>query len=134
MTEKSLITFSVGGLRDDLRSDLKIAKPASLKQTFSLAKMYEANRVGKGSTTLTVPAHRSNYRLNIVNSSPPLFKTPNSPGIPTNKPNPGYRKRPSYEERKTRAAKGLCYYCEEKFVPGHRCRGSISDSMWNRIA
>lgn len=40
MTEKALVTFFVGGLREDLRSDFKIAKPTSLKQAFTLAKMY----------------------------------------------------------------------------------------------
>lgn len=129
MTEKSLITFFVGGLRDDLRSDLKIAKPISLKQAFSLAKMYEANRIGKGSSALTVPAHRSNYRPNLVNTSTPLLKTPHTLTAPSNKLNPGYRKPPSYEERKMRATKGLCYYCEEKFVPGHRCMVDIFVSM-----
>lgn len=39
-TEKALITFFVFGLREDLRSDLKIARPVSLKQAFSLTKMY----------------------------------------------------------------------------------------------
>lgn len=120
-TKKSL-TFFVAGLREDLRSDLKIMRPSSLKQAFSLAKMYEANRVGKGSLAVTTPFNRTSYRPNMTNVLAPLLKTPNMPALPSNKPNLGFHKQPLNEERKARAAKGLCYYCDEKFVPGHRCR------------
>lgn len=59
--KKSLITFFVTDLWEDLRSGLKITRLSSLKQAFSLAKMYEANRAGKGSTALTTPVNKSQY-------------------------------------------------------------------------
>ena len=31
-------------------------------------------------------------------------------------------KKISVEEMKARREKGLCYYCEERFTPGHRCK------------
>lgn len=60
-TEKALITFFIVRLREDLRSDLKITRPKSLKQAFSLAKMYEKNRVGTGVASHTIPINKPNY-------------------------------------------------------------------------
>lgn len=39
----TLITYFVGGLRSELKSELKIMKPATLRQAFSAAKMFEAH-------------------------------------------------------------------------------------------
>lgn len=55
-----------GGLREDLRSDLKIARPTSLKQAFSLAKMYEVDCVGTGAAAHTILVNRPNYRPNLT--------------------------------------------------------------------
>uniref|UniRef100_A0A6N2LI86 Alcohol dehydrogenase-like N-terminal domain-containing protein n=1 Tax=Salix viminalis TaxID=40686 RepID=A0A6N2LI86_SALVM len=32
-------------------------------------------------------------------------------------------KRLSWEEMQKKRAQGLCFNCEEKFTPGHRCKG-----------
>lgn len=37
-----MINLFIGGLKHDLRSELKIGKSSSLRKAFSLAKLYEA--------------------------------------------------------------------------------------------
>lgn len=41
---------------------------------------------------------------------------------PTTKP---VFKRLSPEERKERTAKGLCFNCDDRFIPGHKCKGKM---------
>lgn len=42
-SEGTLITYFVGGLRADLKSELKILNPKTLRQAFAAAKLYEAH-------------------------------------------------------------------------------------------
>lgn len=43
-SETSLIRFFIGGLKSELRSELKIGRPTTLRKAFSLAKLYEAQQ------------------------------------------------------------------------------------------
>lgn len=48
-SEASLISFFVGGLKLELRSELKIGRPTTLCKAFSLAKLFEAqHRFNRG--------------------------------------------------------------------------------------
>lgn len=107
-SEASLINFFVGGLKPELRSELKVSQPMSLRKAFSLARLYEAqlgfqNGVGG-------PHHSPNRE--------PLIKTP--PLGPTQLPI--VRNTLTAEERRERTAKGLCFNCDESYVPGHKCK------------
>lgn len=42
-SEGTLITFFVGGLKPELKNELKILKPTSLRQAFSAAKMFDVH-------------------------------------------------------------------------------------------
>jgi len=55
---------------------------------------------------------------------PALLPTPNRP--PFNNATVNYNPRPSRpirtREMDERRTNGLCFWCDEKFVPGHRCK------------
>lgn len=63
----------------------------------------------------------SNNRTNlphatgVLGSPPPFIQRLQYGGT-----NPSAR-RISNQEARDRREKGLCYYCDDKFVPGHRC-------------
>ncbi|OIT33082.1 hypothetical protein A4A49_61248, partial [Nicotiana attenuata] len=63
--------------------------------------------------------HNSNFSSN---NGKPLLPTPNSGNSSYVR---GFTKRAlSIEEMNEKRAKGLCYFCNEKFVPGHKCNSS----------
>lgn len=53
---------------------------------------------------------------------PTLFPKPTTTPITNPKPTPrtGF-KRLTWAEKQARREKGLCFNCDEKFVPGHKC-------------
>lgn len=103
-SEMSLISFFIGGLEPELRFELNIIQPTSLRKAFSLAKLFEVQRGhGKrgGSSGTSEPLPASAKGLPIV------------------------RKMLTIEERKERSAKGLCFNCDESYSPGHKCKGRL---------
>lgn len=107
-TEGSLISFFIGGLKKEIGDDLRVVKPTTLRQTFSLVKVYEAKKNSGGGSTSTI-------------NSEPLIKTP----LVGMKTLPIVRKMLTVEERKECTAKGLCFNCDESYVPGHKCKGRL---------
>ncbi|OIT36293.1 hypothetical protein A4A49_64830, partial [Nicotiana attenuata] len=68
------------------------------------------------------PASYNHHNSNFSNNGKPLLSTPNSGNSRYTK---GFTKRAiSIEEMNEKRAKGLCYFCNEKYVPGHRCNNS----------
>lgn len=102
----------MGGLNPELKGELKIREPMSLRKAFVLAKVYEEHRrlgKGRGLTSSTV-------------ATEPLIKTVlvGARGVPI------VRKMLTIEECKERTAKDLCFNCDESYSPGHRCKGLLN--------
>ena len=78
-------------------------RPKSLKEAISLALMRDEQLMCQRETT------RPFNRTIVDFSSSTKFK----PTTPI--------KRLTWDEMQRRRAQGLCFNCEEKFTPGHRC-------------
>ncbi|PNX96980.1 retrotransposon-related protein, partial [Trifolium pratense] len=115
----------ISGLRADIRREVMAFQPASLTQAISLAKLQEEK--------LNDKSHVSTYRRPDTSTStfrppprPTLTTTPTPPPNnppPTTLPNrPTPIKRLSPAELQARRERGLCYNCDERYQPGHRCR------------
>ncbi|KAJ0078810.1 hypothetical protein Patl1_22867 [Pistacia atlantica] len=105
LPDRFLARTFVSGLRDDIKGMVKLLRPTSLKEAIGLARLQEK--------------HHCRDRKS--------FSTPNKPttfAAPTpTKPSPSLKtQRISYDEMKARRDKGLCYYCDDKFGPGHKCK------------
>lgn len=110
-SEVPLISFFVGGLKLELRSELKVSQSETLRKAFVLAKLYEAQRgFHRGSTTTTTTRE-------------PLIKQPPSGSTQF----PIVRKMLTVEERRERTAKGLCICTRPQMqraaVPNGRTEG-----------
>lgn len=113
-SEEALISYFVGGLKQDrltnLKKQLKVNRLTNLRRALAIAKVYESNK---------------NYKFKGGNShlakDEPILKTPqaNPSAVPI------IRRTLTVEERKERTTKGLCFDCEEKYSPGHRCKGRM---------
>ncbi|KAJ0668240.1 putative nucleotidyltransferase, Ribonuclease H [Helianthus annuus] len=120
LPEVFLVGSFTGGLKEEIRLEVKMKKPRNLADAMGLARMAEeklnlAKRFSQPNrSTGSVSLGRSN--------------NPNSAGLlgpgPTQKlvlPSPNPVRRISNAEARERREKGLCYYCDDKYTPGHRC-------------
>ncbi|XP_072062290.1 uncharacterized protein [Arachis hypogaea] len=118
----------ISGLKPDVRREVKAQCPPSLMRAISLARLYEDKFA-----TNTKPSHgpsisRPPLQPQTSNTSnrtpprqplPPLLPTPPLRTLPN--PNRNQVKRLTSAEIQNRRDKGLCYWCDENFFPGHKC-------------
>lgn len=117
----------INGLREDIKGAVTTMRPTNLNQAITLAKKQEAtvDAIVKRATHLhklyhpTKPPYRN---LNTTSTGPP--KPPNTRFSPKPRaePTPQPRKLLTEAEMRARREKNLCYNCDEKYVPGHRCK------------
>ncbi|CAL5379765.1 unnamed protein product [Camellia sinensis] len=87
-----------------IEADVQASRPATLSAAIGLARLYEARCYSNRRTV-----------------QPEARKTiPNRSSIPNSSPLPIKRLSPA--ELHDRRSKGLCFNCNEKFSPGHRCK------------
>lgn len=121
LSPTSLLNCFISDLKDEIQHELAVLKPTSLAEAIRLAKLIEAKTQA---------------------AKPPFFRHPKPPHVPTTttppsilgpppaaKPSLTSKPPPSYvikhltpAEQQERRAKGLCFNCDERFSPAHRCK------------
>jgi hypothetical protein len=101
----------VGRLRSNLRIEVQAARPTTVIEAIGLARLYEARN-----WSLKKPPINEDKCTGQRDATPPL-PSPNL-GRPRQPPS----RRLSPAEMQERRIKGLCFNCDEEFVPGHRCK------------
>ncbi|KAL5556185.1 hypothetical protein UlMin_038421, partial [Ulmus minor] len=123
LPENFLIGFFIAGLRDEIRIDIKIKQPRTLADTIGMARLIEErNQLQRKPTqqnrflpaSLT-PKASPNPTAGVL--GPPPTQRMNQ----SSNAQPATFRRITNQEARERREKGLCYYCDEKFVAGHRC-------------
>ncbi|XP_021596642.1 uncharacterized protein LOC110603250 [Manihot esculenta] len=101
----------VSGLISSIRTDVQANRPKSLFEAIVLARLYEArNSVQvKGTSTTSLPAFQTSRPS-------PIISQPAANPV----------KRLTWDELNERKKLGLCFKCNEKFGPGHRCKKLFS--------
>ena len=134
LSDAAMLDCFHGGLKPELRKNVMAQKPQNLLRATELAKLFDtqagslspSGRPNSSNTnrgvnlTISPPKPYSSGFSNSTSSSsrsplPPLLLTP-----PNIEPSPQV-KRMSSAEMALRREKGLCYFCDEKFSPSHRC-------------
>ncbi|GFS41305.1 hypothetical protein Acr_00g0073660 [Actinidia rufa] len=117
LPDNHLIGIFIAGLKDEVRLDVKLTNPHTLSEAIGIARLVEErNSLQKKPTAslLGPPPHLKN--IPVAEISPPPFK------------------RSTDQEARIRQEKGLCFYCDEKYRPGHRCNKPqlfmIEDSLF----
>lgn len=123
LTNHNLLHIFTSGLKKEIGTPLKMFKPASLDDAVGLAKLIEdilkqfthvPNRFSFSKPLQTLfPASKS-----VFPSTTPALKA--LPAPPAKNPLP--LRRLSAAEMKARKEKGLCFNCDDKFIPGHQCK------------
>ncbi|KAG6528131.1 hypothetical protein ZIOFF_010280 [Zingiber officinale] len=95
-SEKQLLGTFIEGLRLDIRQEVKMNQPRTMKAALSFARLQEEKINEEG---------RRNNK--VIRENPSYYSTP---------------RRLTKEEIKERMAKGLCWHCDEKWHRGHQCK------------
>lgn len=123
LPKSHLVGSFIAGLKDDVRLDVHVKQPRTLSDAISVARLIEeGNNLQRRPSFPTHPASTTppsrlqpNTTASILGPSPPQKTTPMAT------PSQLSFRRITGQESKARQEKGLCYYCDEKYVPGHRC-------------
>ena len=98
------------GLKEEVRSAVRIAEPASLAQAIRMAIRIDENKAGgssKNGGSAAKPGY--GYQGKVTTANPP--STAKKEGFKYLTP----------KELTEKRANGLCYKCDAKFAPGHKC-------------
>jgi hypothetical protein len=107
--QKALMGTFLRGLKQDIVSAVQMFKPKTLCDISELARMRDDNL---------------SRDRKIASGEGPIVST-NSAEYSTHTTGPyssGAAKKLSWEEMHKRREKGLCFGCNKKFTPGHRCQ------------
>jgi len=100
---------------------MAVLRPTTISHAIGLAKLLESKNLANRSN----PQYQRKppYSSPNSSSSTPILPTPNTrPALPA-PPKIGMPiKCLSQTELLARRAKGLCFNCDERFIPGHRCK------------
>nr|GFA96504.1 hypothetical protein [Tanacetum cinerariifolium] len=125
LDDSCAISLFIGGLKEEIAYAVRMFKPTNLTEVFSLSKLQEAsNSVTKGKhsasfgptkNTVFGPTNQrgESSRTRIV----PVQSTTVTPNRPS--------KKLTQQELEEKRAKNLCFYCDKKYSPGHKCSGQM---------
>ena len=151
LSTTQVISCFLSGLNEEIQCVVRMFKPSSLNEAYCLAKLQEATlaSIARRKSILGKPASApmssSSYRGSVENSFPsPVQRysgrqntvgthvgprsVVSSLGSATFKP----RKVLTSKDIDDRRAKGMCFFCEEKYYPGHKCAGQVYSLNWWR--
>ncbi|CAM0951594.1 unnamed protein product [Alopecurus aequalis] len=117
LTEAHQVELFVAGLHKSIRTDVKLMYPKTLEDAMDHARAYEERETPEDSDSILVS--KANTGGGVRPSTPELVAPPKAiAALPNRRP----LLRLSPTEMDERRAKGLCYNCDDKYAPGHRCK------------
>ncbi|GJU29865.1 hypothetical protein Tco_1173454 [Tanacetum coccineum] len=122
LEEKHAISLFLGGLKSEISLQIRMFTLYTLTEAFYMAKMQEHALVALKSRytpLLPTPVSKSN---NNVAFGGRTNNVPIKPNTSYNNPN---RKRLTQKEYEEKRANNLCFYCDKKYVLGHKCAGQL---------
>ncbi|KAD2394418.1 hypothetical protein E3N88_41395 [Mikania micrantha] len=129
--EEYAISLFLEGLKPEIRCHVKLFKPTTLRDSYSLARLQNQaivtmektkNNTTNSSIKPTNFVSKTNYTSCSFNNSNklPLLPAPIKAN-PINSFKPAGNKRLSGKDFEDKRAKGECFWCTEKFTLGHKC-------------
>ncbi|GJR93699.1 reverse transcriptase domain-containing protein [Tanacetum coccineum] len=118
LPEILLVGCFIGGLKEEIRLEVKLKTPKNLTEAIDMALLVEEklNLQRRGYTSqrfLALPAPSESTTTQGI-----LGPSPNQR---INLPAPNPIQRLSQTKARKRRVKGLCYYCDDRYTPGHKC-------------
>ncbi|XP_019258306.1 PREDICTED: uncharacterized protein LOC109236565 [Nicotiana attenuata] len=132
ISNQNAISCLLGGLKPELNKSVKIQSPRTLMQACRIARLqegvFEAQAQFWGvkpsfkpqNSILPTPSYSKHHNHQKPPISNPTFKKPFEPN--SSKPNRLPGRRLTAAEMDEKRAKWLCFFCDEKYEPGHVCK------------
>nr|GFA10401.1 hypothetical protein [Tanacetum cinerariifolium] len=132
ITESQYVSMYIVGLPPSMEMHVRMFRPSTLKNAFSLSNFQETTiLLNKQRYTSLLPTPRTTYdNKNITYPTKPvtttlaLLNTQTVTKYPVTNTTP-QRKWLNQKEIREKRAKGLCFYCDERYMPGHKCSGQM---------
>ncbi|GJZ99715.1 reverse transcriptase [Tanacetum coccineum] len=118
------VSLFIGGLKEEIAYVVRMFKTTSLSDAFCLAKLQKAsNSITRGRPTTVQTASRNMVSTPYNRGGGSVTKNVVNLPVQTNTvmPNRPF-KRLTKKEMEEKRAKQLCFYCDQKYSPGHKCR------------
>lgn len=122
--EKSLVSQYMGGLKEEVRYEVQIAKPEILSSAMHLARMYEDKLIAlKKNTKLSLYPNKG-VSTNNWSSGPTSEGQRKTISSNVEYKGPPTTKHTTISPTKLLRRKnlGLCFLCDEKWSRGHKCK------------
>ncbi|KAG2666849.1 hypothetical protein I3843_15G081700 [Carya illinoinensis] len=126
LSESFKLSCFLSGLKDEIRLTVRMFDPTSLMAAYGLAKiqeekvlLYKKHNQRPSTNSYTEPAI---FKSKTLYQTPQqLTQTPSKPANTTSSNAIVPVQKISQNQMKERREKGLCYHCDSKWNPGHRC-------------
>ncbi|GJR88840.1 putative nucleotidyltransferase, ribonuclease H [Tanacetum coccineum] len=120
------VSLFIRGLKEEIAYAVRMFKPISLSDAFCSAKPHEAsNSVTRGRPTSVQTVSKNVVSTPYNRGGGSVTKNVVTMPVQTNTamPNRPFRRLKNKIEEKR--AKQLCFYCDQKYAPGHKCSGQL---------
>lgn len=118
-SEEALVGTFLGGLNEAIANHVQMFAPTTLKDVIRLARRSDELQRQKK----TPPSRQ--FTSNSQFSPRPTTPTAQPPGTSSNRPPTTQTpKRLSWDEMRRKRSMGLCFSCDERYSPGHKCKKS----------
>ncbi|GKA67378.1 reverse transcriptase, partial [Tanacetum coccineum] len=129
LPEPIAVSMFIGGLKPEVGTPIRMFQANNLSESYQLARMQEATNTilkpryntpllptpKQSTTTFASKAVTTPVKSNLVGQS--------SGYVTRNVVHKPYKL--TQKELEEKRAKGQCFYCDQKFVPGHKCSGQL---------
>ncbi|VFQ80644.1 unnamed protein product [Cuscuta campestris] len=126
--EGTLIAIFIAGLKQPVRREVNLQNPSTLASAFALAQELSACHEEAAASYSAnnrkpwQPRPSSTTGTGLLPTPVPTSRPSPLRGRPNDRSSPLQVVRLSPAEKTERNKKGLCWYCDEKWVPGHNCK------------
>ncbi|ESQ30824.1 hypothetical protein EUTSA_v10012141mg [Eutrema salsugineum] len=108
-SQQALVGTFMGGLQPEIADGIRMFRPKTLKEIINYVRLMDGQLQRLKRMSPSKPAFRS--------FTPSRPMTTREPQTPTQGP-----KKLSWEELKKKRSLGLCFSCDERYTPGHKCK------------
>ncbi|GJV55960.1 retrotransposon-related protein [Tanacetum coccineum] len=123
ISEDHAISLFMGGLPTEIEMGVRMFKPKTLVDAYCLTNLQEATlNAVKKKNRLVFNGGSTRYNTKDTITNKPLLPLPQTSTPQVQKTN---RKQLTQKEYQEKRAHNLCFYCDQKYTPGHKCSGQM---------
>ncbi|XP_059302363.1 uncharacterized protein LOC132054338 [Lycium ferocissimum] len=123
------ISIFLNNLKPELSDAVRIGNPCNLPQAYYLARLHESNFAAQSKAMKSYAGTGQIHPRNVGGTGSNTVYKGNTGGYRNAAPvtarmDSSKRRNLTPTEMDEKRAKGLCFFCDEKFFPGHKCKNA----------